>query len=367
MRAALLEQQGKPIQVYDNIDIIAPRAGEVRVKVSHCGVCHSDLTMLSEGYTPTDPIILGHEASGVIESVGAGVTWPRVGDHVVLTPVPPCGFCDFCQKSDYHLCINAQDVMTNTFTDGTTGLSRGSEKVLRGLGVGAFAEMVVTKASGAVVIPSDLPLDTACIIGCALQTGVGAVLNTGQMRPSSSALIFGLGGVGIAAVQGARIAGGSTIIAVDPVEERRQHALEMGAHHVFDPNQDDIVDVCRSLTKGYGVDYAFDCVGSTKVVSTAFEATCNGATIVCVGAPHITEAITIDPAVLFVTSGKKLYGCMLGSCNSPRDIPLLAKFWQSGQLHLDPMITKRRPLEDINQAFDDLNAAKGVRSVIQIH
>lgn len=366
MRAAVLEQPGQPIAIYDDVEIIEPRAGEVRVRVRYCGLCHSDLGYI-EGKTPAaGPVILGHEASGIVDAVGPGVSHLSPGDPVVMTPVAPCGQCYYCQRHDHALCVNGLSIMTNTLADGVTGLSRQGEIILRGCGLGALAEYVIIPATGAIKVEEDVPLDVACVIGCALQTGVGAVLNTAKVEAGATVLIMGLGGVGLAAVQGARIAGASTIIVSDPVAERRQAALELGATHGIDPLAEPLLQRCQELTDGIGVDYAFETAGRSALITEGVNCCRNGGTTVCVGAPPIEEHIEIPHAVLFAALEKKLCGCLLGSSNSLSEIPRLLRLWRRGILDMEAMITARRPLSEINQGFDDLAHNRGIRTVIEI-
>ena len=363
MHAALLESPGGPLRLYDDVEIRSPRAGEVRVRVSHCGVCHSDLSIVDGTFPSPLPILLGHEAAGVVDAVGEGVVGLDVGDHVILTPIPPCGACYWCLRGEPGVCANAAGILTNTFPDGSTGLSRGDDTVYRGVGVGAFAEHVVTLASGAVRIPREVPLDVACVIGCAVQTGVGAVLNTARVEAGATVLVMGLGGIGLSIVQGARLAGASRVIVSDPMKARRDAALAMGATDAIDPAEADVASRVHEVT-GVGADYAFDAVGRSALIAAGVAATRPGGTTVCVGAAPIDEAITIMPAALFTVQEKKVMGCALGSANSLRDVPRLVALWQSGRLDLEALVTSRRPLADINAAFDDLRASRGIRTVL---
>lgn len=365
MRAALVEAQGRPPRLRADVEIDAPRAGEVRVRVSHCGLCHSDLSLADGTFPAPLPLVLGHEASGVVESVGPGVSALEPGDPVVLTPCPPCGHCAWCVRGEAMLCVQTRGLTTHALPDGRTGLSRGGRPVYRGLNVGAFAELVLAPAGGAVRIPRDVPLDTACVIGCAVQTGVGAVLNTAQVEEGATLLVLGLGGIGLAAVQGARLAGASRILACDPVAERRELALQLGATEVIDPGREDVVARAHELT-GIGVDYAFECAGRGGLLRTALDAARSGGTAVAVGAPPLDEAFSLEPAAAFVLSGKKLLSCVLGSSNSLREIPRLVALWQAGRLDLEALVTARRPLEELDRALEDLAAARGIRSVIAL-
>lgn len=365
MRAALLVEPGKPLEIAEDVEIREPRVGEVRVAIKHCGVCHSDLSIVDGTFPAALPVILGHEASGVVDAIGPGVEDLAVGDHVVLTPCPPCGNCYFCVRDEQELCKNSIGLMTNAFPDGTTGLSRGDEVVYRGVGVAAFAEYVVTQSTGAVKIPDDIPLEVACVVGCAIQTGVGAVLNTAQVEEGATVLVMGLGGIGLSIVQGARLAGASRIFASDPVSERRQSAAQFGATDLIDPTVDDVATKVRELTE-VGADYAFEAAGVAALTEVGIAAVRNGGTVVMVGAPGIEQNVTVAPAALFVVSQKKLLGCVLGSCNSLREIPRMLELYRSGQLDLDALITERRPLAEINEAMADLKASRGIRTVLSI-
>jgi len=365
MRAAVLEEAGKPLVVRDDIDIAAPRAGQVRVRVTHCGVCHSDLSLADGVFPCPTPIILGHEAAGVVDAVGPDVEGLAAGDHVVLTPLPPCGTCYFCVRGEPGVCVNAASIQTNTFRDGTTGLARAGTTVFRGVGLGAFGEYVLTPATGAVKIPAEVSLEVACVLGCAVQTGVGAVLNTARVEEGATVLVLGLGGVGQSIVQGARVAGAARIMAADPVAARRAVARRSGATDLLDPAAEDVVGRVLELTQ-VGVDYAFDAVGRASLVQDGLRATRNGGTTVCVGAAPLEDAITIMPAALFTLSEKKLIGCALGSCNSVREIPRLIGLWQAGRLDLEGLVTARRPLAEVNAALADLRASRGIRTILAL-
>ena len=367
MRAAVLEQVGQPLVVHDDVEADEPRLGEVAVRVAHCGVCHSDLSLVDGALPTVTPIVLGHEASGVVEAVGPGVTTLAVGDHVVLTPCPPCGHCPWCVRGQWSLCVNSDALATSTHPDGGTRLSRGGQTLYRGLAVAAFAETVVIQETGAVRIPADVPLDLACVIGCAVQTGVGAVVNTAGVAEGDTVLVMGLGGVGLSVVQGARLAGASRIVVSDPVAERRERALAMGATDAIDPTTDDLLTAAHDLTEGgIGVDWAFDAVGRSALIVAGLDATRKGGSTVMVGVPPLDDPLTYPFPALLAASGKNLLGCLLGSCNSLRDIPRLVGLAQAGRLDLAALVTGRRPLAEIDLAFDDLRAAVGVRTVIDL-
>lgn len=367
MRAAVLEAVGSPLVIHDDVEAEEPRHGEVAVSIRHCGVCHSDLSVIDGSFPGVPPIVLGHEAAGVIEAVGPGVSSLSVGDHVVLTPGSPCGTCPWCIRGEWSLCASTDALLTSTHPDGGTRLSRNGEVVHRGLAVAAFAETVIIHQTGAISIPDDVPLDLACVVGCAVQTGVGAVINTAQVPEGDTVLVTGLGGVGLSVVQGAKLAGASQIIVSDPVPERRERALAMGATHALDPATDAVVMAAHDLTPGgIGVDWAFESAGRSDLVVACIDATRKGGTTVMVGVPGLTDPLTHPLPASIAFGGKKLFGCLLGSCNGPRDIPRMVALAQGGQLDLEALVTGRRPLAEINEAVEDLRHHRGVRTVIDI-
>lgn len=366
MRAALLKENAKPLDIVDDVDVQDPRAGEVLVRVSHCGICHSDVTIVDSPAGGALPVILGHEAAGTVEAVGAGVRSLAKGDKVMLTPLASCGRCYYCTRHQPTLCVDAQSFMTGLMPDGTTPFSRSGQPVFRGLGVAGFGELTVTGENGAVKIPDDTPLEVACVVGCAIQTGVGAVLNTADVEAGATVLVTGLGGIGISIVQGARVAGASKIIVSDPVAERRDAAANFGATHILDPNEVDVVATARELTGGIGVDYAFDGAGAVKLVEDCIQASRTGGTTVMVGAPATLDPVSLGVPALFLTQEKKLIGSLLGSCHSHRDVPRLLGLWRQGKLDLESMISFRRPLSEINEGMADLRAGRGIRTVLEV-
>ena len=366
MRAALLEASDKPLEVVSDIDIEDPRAGEVLVRVSHCGVCHSDLSLANGTFPVMAPTVLGHEAAGTVEAIGAGVTELAVGDKVVLTPVPVCNACYWCVRGEYGCCVNNAAITTGTFNDGRTPLSRHGQPVLRGVGLGGFAERVITPVTGAIKVPDDTPLEVACVIGCAVQTGVGAVLNTARVPEGATVLVVGGGGIGIAIVQGARVAGAARIILSDPVESRREGALRFGATDVIDPKTENVIERVHAITNGIGVDDAFDAVGSSVAIETCLWSTRNGGTTVLVGAGSLDQSVSLAPPVIFMLSERKIMGSFLGGSSGRRDIPRLIALWKAGRIDLESMITDRRPLTEVNEAFADMTAGLGLRTVLNI-
>ena len=365
MRAAVLEAQGRPLRVRDDLEIEKPRPGWVRVRVAYCGLCHSDLGLVDGTFPARLPVVLGHEASGVIESVGPDVEGLVPGDPVVLSPCPPCGRCAWCLRGQSSLCMQNSGLATGTLPDGTTPLSCGGQPVYRGLNLGALAEYSIVRATGAVKIPADVPLDVACVIGCAVQTGVGAVLNDARVEEGATVLVTGLGGVGLSVVQGARLAGASRILVSDPLAARREVARRFGATDLIDPTQEDVVTRAHALT-GIGVDYAFEAAGKGALIAACVAATRNGGTTVCVGAPPLGDALHIEPAAAFLATGKRILATLLGGCNSLREIPRMLALWRAGRLDLEGLVTARRPLTEVNEGFADLAAGRGIRTVLRV-
>jgi Zn-dependent alcohol dehydrogenase len=364
MRAALMTAVGDDL-VVDEVELDPPRAGEVTVDVRHCGVCHSDVHYLDGSLRTGLPVVLGHEAAGVVSEVGAGVTDLAPGDTVVLTMAPSCGRCYWCVRGQRTLCQTYAGLVGGAYPDGSTRLSWRGQPVRRGLVLAAFSERTVVPAAAAVRIPDDVPTDLAAVVGCAVSTGIGAVLNTAQVPVGASVVVSGLGAVGLSIVQGARVAGATTIAGVDPSGERREQAIRLGATHVVDPGELKVEDVARDLTHGRGADFTFDAVGRSDVVGTLLKATRNGGTTVMVGIPSTEDVVSVR-ALPHAFYEKKLVGCFLGSADPHRDFPRILDLWRSGRLDLDAMVTARRPLEEINDAVADLRAATGIRTVLEM-
>jgi S-(hydroxymethyl)glutathione dehydrogenase / alcohol dehydrogenase len=366
MRAAVLEGIDD-LQVADDVEIDKPHEGEVLVRIQHCGVCHSDLHFVDGSLPCAYPSILGHEAGGIVEAIGAGVLGLHEGDKVILTLRPPCGRCYFCVRGQFSICSEyGASAMTGTLPDGGTRLSHRGRTVGRaGVFLAAFAEQAVVPANGVVKVPDDTPLDIASVIGCAVQTGVGAVLNTAKVDAGATVMIVGLGGIGISIAQGARIAGASQIIGVDPVASRRQGAATFGVTETIDPTAGDVAAQVLELTGGIGIDYAFDAVGQSAIVDTCVMAIRPGGTVVMVGVPKIDQFVNLH-ALMFAMSEKKLTGCFLGSSNPHREFPRLLSLWRAGLLDLDSMVTARRPLDEIVDAFADMKAGTGLRTVLSL-
>jgi S-(hydroxymethyl)glutathione dehydrogenase/alcohol dehydrogenase len=308
------------------------------------------------------PVILGHEASGVVEALGPGVTTLAVGDHVVLSPCAPCGHCPWCVRGEWSLCANSDGLITATHPDGGTRLSRHGEVVHRGLAVAGFAEHVVIQATGAIKIPDDVPLSVACVVGCAVQTGVGAVLNTAGVLEGDTVLVMGLGGVGLSVVQGARLAEAGIIIAVDRSPEKLALAQSMGATEVLEAG-DELAKQVRALTGRRGADHAFDCVGLADTIRTSWSATRRGGTTTIVGIGGKEQQVTFTALELFHFA-RTLQGCVYGSTDPMTDIPKVLGYAAEGRLDLGALISGTIGLDGIDGAFADMEKGVGARAVV---
>jgi Zn-dependent alcohol dehydrogenase len=351
----------RPMQL-EEVELLAPRAGELRVRLEAAGVCHSDLSVVDGSRVRPLPMALGHEAAGVVEEVGAGVRDVHPGDHVVLTFVPSCGRCVECSSGRPALCVPAAAANgSGALLHGPSLLRDGDGKPIHHhLGVSGFARHAVVARESAVVVPSDIPLATAALFGCAVLTGAGAVLNTAGVRPGQSVAVFGLGGVGLASVMGAAVAGAWPIVAVDPVEAKRRLALELGATHAFAP--DDAEQAVKDLTGG-GVEVGFEAAGLPAVLEAAFRATRRGGTTVAMGLPHPSRTLTL-PALAFAGEGRTLAGSYMGSAAPQRDVPRYIALWRAGRMPVDRLQTDALPLDRINEAFEALAAGAAVRQVL---
>jgi Zn-dependent alcohol dehydrogenase len=349
----------------EEVELGAPRAGELLVRIEAAGVCHSDISVVDGSRVRPLPMALGHEAAGVVEEIGAGVRDVKVGDHVVLTFVPSCGTCPECSSGLPALCTpGAAANGAGTLLHGPSVLTGGDGKSIHHhLGISAFARHAVIARESAVVVPGDVPLQTAALFGCAVLTGAGAVLNTASVRPGQSVAIFGLGGVGLASVMGALVANAWPIIAVDPVPAKRALALELGATAVFAPEEAE--KGVKDLTGG-GAEVTFEAAGVPAVLEAAFRAARRGGKTVAMGLPHPSRTVTL-PALAFAGLGQSLVGSYMGSAAPQRDIPRYLALWKAGRMPVDRLQSAALPLEKINEAFENLAAGVAVRQVLLPH
>jgi S-(hydroxymethyl)glutathione dehydrogenase/alcohol dehydrogenase len=344
------------------INIAAPGRGQVRVDIRATGVCHSDLHIVNGDWPAEQPLVLGHEAAGVVAQVGPGVTSLQPGDHVVLSWFAPCMRCNNCAAGRGWLCTGTT-ALANTLPDGSTPLrdSQG-EEVWPYLGLGTFAPQVVVPESAAVKVDDDLPFTIGALLGCSVTTGVGAVLNTARVPAGASAVVIGCGGVGLSVVMGLRLAGANPIIAADLSPDKRAKARKLGATETVDPRETDLNVYVNNLLGG-GVDYAFEAIGNEKVIETLPGLLAPGGAAVLVGMTRLGARASIDPYDL-ADQGKSILGCNYGSSVPRIDIPRLAKLHLAGQLPMEQLIDKVRPLWEASLALEELAAGTGLRSIL---
>ncbi len=355
--------QSRPLEVAE-LELAPPGPGEMLVKVRAAGLCHSDLSVIDGSRPRVMPMVLGHEAAGEVVELGPEAHGFEPGDHVSLSFVPTCGECAECRGGRAALCEpggKANAAGTLLSGDHRWG-ERGGGPLHHHLGVSAFAEHIVVSTHSAVKMPDSLPFDVAALFGCAVLTGVGAVVNSADVHTGQSVAVFGLGGVGLAALLGARLAGAGTLVAIDRVPDKLDLARELGATHTVLAG-DDVVEQVREATHGLGPDHALETVGSEKVLADAYAATRRGGTTVTVGLPHPDKQLSI-PAVSLVTEERTLKGSYLGSCNPPVDVPRFVDLHLEGRLPVDRLLTHRLSIDELNEGFDRLAAGECVRQAV---
>ena len=348
----------------EDVDLASPRAGEVRVQIAAAGVCHSDLHVRDGDWRLPLPLVLGHEGSGTVLETGQGVSDLQVGDHVVLSWVAPCRSCGPCRRGHPAQCLVAASVVSRggVLVDGTSRLSVGGDPVYHYMGVSAFAEQAVVPAAGAIRIDPEAPLDVVSLVGCAVATGVGAVRNTARVEPGAHVVVLGCGGVGLSVVQGARLAGAERIIAVDLRTDKTDLARLLGATDVVDASSVDTVEAVRDLLPD-GADYAFDAIGGKALTEQCIAVLGMGGAAVVVGIPPAGVRAVFEPQTL-VAMEHRILGSNYGGIDPARDIPQLVDLYLSGDLLLDELVSRRRPLDDAAAALDDLASGTTLRELL---
>ncbi len=361
IQAAVLAGVGARFET-TRVELAAPRRGEVMVKVAASGLCASDLNAIDgKRELVPFPAVLGHEAAGVVTEIGPDVTRLRPGDRVVMSIVPSCGTCGSCRSGRPNFCLTAGAAMSaGALMDGSSRLSADGQPLHHFLTVSSFAEYAVVPESGAVVIPEEMPLDSAALLSCAVLTGFGAVHNTAAVRPGSRVVVYGCGGVGLNIIQGARLAGATRIIAVDVNDDKLALARRLGATDVVDSRMDDPCVAVRDLVGG--ADYAFEALGREGTIQQAWGSLDVGGQAVLVGLLSSGAQLTVD-AGPFVNE-QSIKGCYFGSSNLVKDVPLLVDHYLTGELLLDELISRRIRLDELDDAFDHLRRGEGARSVL---
>ncbi len=357
MRAAVCREFGEPL-VVEEIDLAAPQAGEVKVKLAACAICRSDIHAIEGAWGGPLPVVYGHEAAGVVEEVGPGVTLVEVGQHVVVTLLRSCGHCFFCSQGLPAQCETTFPLHENSPLTQADGVS-----LFQGFRTAAFAEQVVVDQPQLVAVPDDMSSASASLLACGVITGLGAVVNTAKVPAGSSVVVIGAGGVGLNSVQGARLADADPIIAIDLVDTKLDAALSFGATHRVNAREDDPAAVIRSLTDGRGADYVFVTVGSAPAFEQGLGLLRRGGTLVIVGMPATGEFTDIELGNV-ADAGQTIVGSKMGSVQIRVDIPKLVRLYERGALKLDELVTSRYPLDEINEAIAAVNRGDALRNVI---
>ncbi|MGH0036041.1 MAG: zinc-binding dehydrogenase [Myxococcota bacterium] len=361
-KAAICRELNKPV-VVEQVTVESPRRDEVMIKMKACGVCHSDLSATNGTIPMPPPLVLGHEAAGIVEEVGEGVTEVAVGDLIVVSWVPMCGKCRYCASGRPQLCdVGARTAFT--LQDGSSRLKDSSGADLNHFaGVAVMAEYATVHRDNVIKIDPDIPATGAALVGCAVMTGVGAALNTAKVVPGSTCAVFGAGGIGLNVIQGCAVAGAQKIIAVDMEDKKLEYAREFGATHTINPSTDgDAVPKIQELTGG-GSDYAFECIGLPATVEQSYNAIAKGGTAVVVGVSKLTDSVTI-PTFMIPFQEKVLTGSMYGGARPRVDFPRLLDLYRANRLKLDELVTATYSIDDAPRAFEDLEKGVNARGVI---
>jgi S-(hydroxymethyl)glutathione dehydrogenase / alcohol dehydrogenase len=358
MKAAVFQGPNQPLTI-EEVEIDDPREHEVLVRTAATGVCHSDLHFVEGLYPLPGPAVLGHEAAGVVEKVGKAVTYLKPGDHVIACTSVFCGYCEDCMSGHPNRCTNR--AATQRAKDDKPRLSRKGQPLRQFADLSTYAEKMLVHENALVKIIDEMPLDRAALIGCGVTTGVGAVLNTAKIEPGTTVAVFGCGGVGISAIQGARIAGARRIIAVDQFENKLAMAKRFGATDTVDASSTDALKAIRDMTNG-GVDYAFEAVGVKKLAEQCFDSLKAGGTAVIIGMIPVGQKVELDGPRLLTE--RTLKGTMMGGNRFRIDMPRYIDFYLQGRLNLDDMVSKRGRLEDVNDAFGSMKRGEVARTVL---
>ncbi|GJA20343.1 S-(hydroxymethyl)glutathione dehydrogenase/class III alcohol dehydrogenase [Aeromonas caviae] len=364
-KAAIAWGPGQPLSI-EEVEVMPPQAGEVRVRIVATGVCHTDaFTLSGEDPEGVFPCILGHEGGGIVESVGEGVTSVKVGDHVIPLYTPECGECKFCKSGKTNLCQKIRATQgKGLMPDGTTRFSKDGQPIYHYMGTSTFSEYTVLPEISIAKVDPAAPLEEVCLLGCGVTTGIGAVMNTAKVKEGESVAIFGLGGIGLSAIIGARLAKAGRIIAIDINESKFELARKLGATDCINPKDFDkpIQEVIVEMTDG-GVDFSFECIGNVKVMRAALECCHKGwGESVIIGVAGAGQEISTRPFQL--VTGRVWRGSAFGGVRGRSELPSYVQRYMQGEFKLDDFITHTMPLEQINEAFDLMHEGKSIRTVI---
>ncbi len=363
-KAAVVYEPGKPIEI-EELELDGPKDGEVLIRYTHAGLCHSDIHVAHGDLEARLPMVLGHEGAGIIEDVGPGVTRVKPGDHVVCSFIPNCGTCHWCATGQQAICDMGATILEGYLPGERFPISgpRGQYGAMCMLGT--FSQYGVIHQNSAVKVDDDLPLEKAVLVGCGVPTGWGSAVYAADVRPGETVLVYGVGGIGINAVQGAAYAGAKNVIAVDPLENKREKAMELGATHAC-ATAEEAHELVTELTRGVMAEKAILTVGlmEADVVAAAFGATGKGSTIVLTGLNRLDAPSIQLPGTILTLYKKTIKGTLFGDCNPTTDIPKILDLYRSGDIKLDEIITKTYTLDQVNEGYDDLLNGKNVRGVV---
>ncbi len=362
-KAAIFWEVGKKLDIQE-VDVEKPHAGEVLVKLAAAGICHSDYHVMTGHLFGPSPAILGHEGAGVVAEVGPGVTSVKPGDHIIVMWRLSCGICEYCSDGRPALCpAGGQIRATGKLLDGTTRFKFKGQEIKHFAGASTFSEYTVIPEKSALKIPEDFPLDMAVLLGCGVITGVGAAINCAKVKPGSSTVIFGAGGIGLNIIQGAAIAGAAKIIAVDLNPKKLDYAKTFGATHLVNASTKNAVEEVKALTNGRGVDYSFEAVGSPETIRQAFDCLAKRGICVAVGVAPMNKEVSV-PIMALVFEEKTLTGSLYGSARIRQDTYMLMDLYKAGKLKLDELMTRKYPFVQINEAYDNLIKGEVARSIV---
>ncbi|HTX29598.1 MAG TPA: NDMA-dependent alcohol dehydrogenase [Streptosporangiaceae bacterium] len=363
-KAAVVREPGQRIEV-EELDLDGPGPGEVLIRYTHAGLCHSDLHILHGDIDARMPMVLGHEGAGIVEEVGPGVTRVAPGDHVVCSFIPNCGTCRYCATGRQSICDWGATILQGYLPGERFPLTGPAGQYGTMCMLGTFSQYGVIHQNSAVRVDEDLPLDKAVLVGCGVPTGWGSAVYSAAVTPGDTVAIYGIGGIGINAVQGARYAGAKNVIAVDPLENKREKAMELGATHAF-ATAEEAQQAITDLTRGQGADSAILTVDvmTAEVIGAGFNAIGKGGVVVVTGLGKLLEPTIQLPGTILTLFRKTLKGSLFGDCNPTYDIPKILGLYQAGDLKLDEIITRTYTLDQVNEGYEDLMAGKNVRGVI---
>ncbi|MFC5947236.1 NDMA-dependent alcohol dehydrogenase [Pseudonocardia lutea] len=363
-KAAVVYETGKPIEI-EELELDGPKDGEVLIRYTYAGLCHSDVHISHGDLEARLPMVLGHEGAGIIEEVGPGVTRVKAGDHVVCSFIPNCGVCRWCATGQQAICDMGATILEGYLPGERFPFTGPKGDYGAMCMLGTFSQYATIHQNSVVKVDDDLPLDKAVLVGCGVPTGWGSAVNAADVKPGETVIVSGVGGIGINAVQGARYAGAKNLIAVDPLQNKREKAMELGATHAVDTIEE-AADLARQMTNGNGADKAVVTAGlvTEEIVTGAFDAIGKGGTVVLTGLNKLSVQNVNLPGSIMTLFKKTVKGSLFGDCNPTTDIPKILGLYQSGDLKLDELITKTYSLEQVNEGYEDLLNGKNVRGVL---